>query len=179
MPSPGRSRRDSVYTPRVQERGCGCLARNSDGFNKQLSVHVPSLRRSRRNGPPEAGESGITRPSPLVTRSPSRVALKSTCRGASRRSTGPLRGPIDTYDPPKKGSLGNPVSTAPLVGAGFAGALAFVGFGTRRLGRHLRSIEQPNSQCICVSGWGWGEKSIIGNPSQYPAGVAVTPPVAP
>ncbi len=89
---------------------------------------------------------------------------------------------IDTYDPPKGGSLGSPVSTTPLTNSGNpAGTFAF-----RASGRGLwapyegvgQSYEPGTSEYVYPAG-GAPEKTVLGPPESVDYAVAVTPVLVP
>jgi len=86
---------------------------------------------------------------------------------------------IDTYNPPKGGSLGNPVSTTSLTVSGYAGPFTF-----QASGRGLWLLYQDTSGSATASEYaypagGAPKKSIIGTPSQAYCCVAVTPVLVP
>ncbi len=90
---------------------------------------------------------------------------------------------IDTYDPPKKGSLGNPVSTTSLPGsfANVYGTFAFQASGRRLWAGYC--CAGPSSAGavneVAYPAGGAPEKTIIGDPDSSTYGVAVTPALVP
>ncbi len=84
---------------------------------------------------------------------------------------------IDTYDPPSGGSLGNPISATPLVGAG-VGPLAFVPLGGHVWLGNCNSLTPFGSKYAYPAG-GAPEKIINSNQNVLSCGVAVTPPLVP
>jgi hypothetical protein len=87
---------------------------------------------------------------------------------------------IDTYDPPKGGSLGNPVSTTALVGFPNGGPLAFLASGRRVWVGNSGSSNSPTASEYAYPAGGAPEKSIsVSPPNEITAGVAVTPPLVP
>ncbi len=89
----------------------------------------------------------------------------------------PASGPtqIDTYGPPKGGSLGNPISTTSLVGASYYGPLAFVPSGRRVWVGNISFANQLFASEYSYPAGGASIKSIITNDNVFPAGLAVTP----
>lgn len=84
---------------------------------------------------------------------------------------------IDTYDPPKGGSLGSPVSTTSLTVSGYANLFTFRASGRGLwMAYQLASGSETTSEYAYPAG-GAPEKSVIGTANSYPGGVAVTPPL--
>ncbi len=88
---------------------------------------------------------------------------------------------IDTYDAPKGGSLGSPISTTSLATPYYAGEFTFRPSGGN-LWLSYESNEAPYgseaSEYAYPSGGAPG-KTVVGSPSSVPFGVAVTPPFVP
>jgi hypothetical protein len=87
---------------------------------------------------------------------------------------------IDTYDPPKQGSLGSPVSTTPLPSnAAFnfafrdSGRGLWVGVGS------LSPSNLPGASEYAYPAGGAAQKTIVGPPAPGTGGVAVTPALIP
>jgi hypothetical protein len=98
-------------------------------------------------------------------------------------ATSPYMVAIDTYDPPKKGSLGSPVSTTPLPGTLVSNSGSFAyqasgrGFwtGEEQLGA---SYASGASEFAYPAG-GSPKKTVTGAPKSQAYGVAVTPALVP
>jgi hypothetical protein len=95
--------------------------------------------------------------------------------------TYPYTAIIDTYDPPKKSSLGNPVSTTLLPGSinNVSGFFAFQASG-RRLWAGYDSVGSSYAAAVYEVSYPGGtqQKTILG-PPQIVSGVAVTPALVP
>lgn len=89
---------------------------------------------------------------------------------------------IDTYDPPKKGSLGSPVSTTSLPGsiADVSGTFAFLDSG-RRLWAGYYAVGSSYAAAVYEFAYPGGaiKKTIISDPESATHGVAVTPALVP
>ena len=90
---------------------------------------------------------------------------------------------IDTFDPPKGGSLGSPVSTSPLPGtvSNYSGAFAFQATG-RGIWAGYGGVPPSNdwgaSEFAYPAG-GAPEKTVVDSSQAITYGVAVTPPLVP
>ena len=83
---------------------------------------------------------------------------------------------IDTYDPPKGGSLGNPVSIISLVGLPYGGPLTFLASGRRVWVGNSASSDSPTASEYTYPAGGAPQKSIsVPQPYEITYGVAVTP----
>jgi hypothetical protein len=86
---------------------------------------------------------------------------------------------IDTYNPPKGGSLGNPISTTSLTVSAYGALFTFQASGRGLwLIWHVGSGSPIASEYAYPAG-GAPKKSIMGTPSQSYLGVAVTPVLVP
>jgi hypothetical protein len=87
---------------------------------------------------------------------------------------------IDTYDPPKEGSLGSPVSTTPLP-SNVVGWFAFLDSGRALWAsvEGLGSSNAPGASEYAYPAGGAPQKTIVGPPALGAYGVAVTPALVP
>lgn len=89
---------------------------------------------------------------------------------------------IDTYDAPKKGVLGNPVSTTPLAGGPSTApfAFAFLASGRDLYAAFYGSSSEPGAALkYDYPAGGTPEKALPLPASATPSGLAVTPPLIP
>ena len=100
--------------------------------------------------------------------------------------TSPYTVAIDAYDPPKKGSLGNPVSSTSLLGNISSGPFPSGAFAFMISGRGLWAgyenvgpSDAAGAYEFAYRAGGTPEKTIIGAPDTFTYGVSVTPPLVP
>jgi hypothetical protein len=88
---------------------------------------------------------------------------------------------IDSYDPPKGASLGNPVSTTPLPGSNYNGTFAFQasGLGLWAANFGVGSSYRSGASEYAYPAGGAPQKTIVGAPQSVAYGVAVTPALVP